>query len=154
MAQPVAAAKPNSIPGPQLNAAGRICLGLLGFLGVGAIGGGIVLVMDPDGHAMQWDTSMLAGSPFSDFTIPGLILLGLFGIGSLAVAGLGLLHAHLAPFLAFAIGCGLMIWIPVELAIIKELSFLHPVMFATGLFIAISSVRWGWPTFTAWRAVH
>jgi hypothetical protein len=44
-----------------------------------------------------------------------------------------------------------MIWIVVELAIIGEFSFLHPTMFVVGLVIAASSIRWGWPTFAAWR---
>jgi len=56
----------------------------------------------------------------------------------------------LAPFLAFAIGCGQMIWIAVELAIIKELSFLHPTFFGVGLVLAVASVFWGWSTFRAW----
>ena len=68
------------------------------------------------------------------------------------VAAMGLLRHRLAPFLAFAIGCGMMIWIVVELAIIKELSFLHPTFFGVGLVIAASAVPWGWPTFQAWRA--
>ena len=67
---------------------------------------------------------------------------------------MGLAHVRIAPFLAFAIGCGQMIWIVVELAIIQELSFLHPVCFAIGLVIAASAVPWGWPTFQAWRATR
>ena len=70
------------------------------------------------------------------------------------VVVVGLRRAPAAPFLAFAIGCGQMIWIAVELTIIHELSFLHPLMFTTGLVIAIASVRWGWPTAAAWRAVR
>jgi hypothetical protein len=66
----------------------------------------------------------------------------------------GLRRARWAPFGAFAIGCGQMIWIAVELAIIQELSFLHPTMFAIGLLIAVASVAWGWPTFRAWRALR
>jgi hypothetical protein len=68
------------------------------------------------------------------------------------VAILGLRCWRIAPFAAFAIGCGMMIWIVVELAIIKELSFLHPVFFGVGLAIAATSVAWGWPTFQGWRA--
>jgi hypothetical protein len=140
-----------AIPRPQLRPAGKACIALLAFLGLGAMGGGLMLVSDPDGSGMQWNVSMLAGSPFSDFLIPGLILAGLFGLGSIATIALGLVRARVAPFVAFALGCGLMIWIVVELAVIKELSFLHPVMFITGLLIALSSWRWGWPTFIAWR---
>jgi hypothetical protein len=70
------------------------------------------------------------------------------------VVGLGLARFRLAPFLAFAIGCGQMIWIAVELAILGELSFLHPTMFAVGLIIAATAVPWGWPTFRAWRVAR
>ena len=100
---------------------------------------------------MHFDTNLLAGSPFSDFLVPGLILGGLFGVGSFVVVAMGVRHHRLAPFLAFAIGCAMMIWIVVELAIIKELSFLHPTFFAVGLVIAGSAVPWGWPTFQTWR---
>jgi hypothetical protein len=140
-----------SIPRPELRLAGKICTALLLFLGLGATGGGAMLVASPNGSSMQWDLKMLQGSPFADFLIPGLILLGLFGIGSFVVAGLGIARFRIAPFLAFAIGCGLMIWITVELAIIKELSFLHPTMFAIGLGIAAAAVPWGRPTLSAWR---
>jgi hypothetical protein len=101
---------------------------------------------------MHLPISYLAGSPFPDFLAPGLILGGLFGAGSFVVAVMGLRRLRLAPFAAFAIGCGQMIWITVELAIIKELSPLHPICFGIGLGIALSSLRWGWPTFAAWRA--
>ena len=61
---------------------------------------------------MHLDMAILAGSlSFSDFLVPGLILGGLFGVGSLVIAAIGLRRNPLAPFLAFAIGCGQMIWI-------------------------------------------
>ena len=55
------------------------------------------------------------------------------------------------PRSPFGIGCAQMIWIVVELAIIGELSFLHPTFFLVGLVIAVAAVPWGWPTFQAWR---
>jgi hypothetical protein len=101
---------------------------------------------------MGFSTSLLAGSPFTDYLLPGIILGGLFGIGSLAVAFAGLRHAVLAPMLGFVIGMAQMIWIVVELLIIREFSFLHPVMFGTGLAIAVASAFWGWPTVRSWLA--
>lgn len=139
------------IPRPRMNLWGRIATVALVLLGVGALAGGVALVAKPDGSVMQFDVSILAGSPFADFTIPGLILGGVFGIGSLATAVLGVYRFRIAPFLAFAIGVGQMIWIVVELAIISEFSFLHPTMFGLGLVIAATSVPWGWATFVAWR---
>lgn len=140
-----------AIPRPELHLAGRLCLIFLTVLGLGALAGGIALVAKPDGSVMQFSVTILAGSPFADYTIPGLILGGLFGIGSLVVVAMGLRHHRLAPFLAFAIGCAQMIWIVVQLSIIKELSFLHPTFFIVGLLIAATAVPWGWPTFQAWR---
>jgi hypothetical protein len=142
------------VPRPELRLAGKVCVAFLLFLGLGAVGGGIGIVAKPDGSAMQWNVDMLAGSPFSDFLVPGLILLGLFGLGSFVVVALGLARFRIAPFLAFAIGCGQMIWITVELAILGELSFLHPTMFAIGLVIAATAVPWGWPTFQGLRAAR
>jgi hypothetical protein len=100
---------------------------------------------------MGFDVALLAGSPFGDYLVPGLILGGLFGVGSLVTAVLGWWRRPVAPFLAFAIGCAQMIWIVVELVVIREFSFLHPTMFGIGLVIAISAVPWGWPTFVALR---
>ena len=143
-----------AIPRPELHLAGKVAVVFLVLLGLGALAGGIALVAKPDGSVMHFETSLLAGSPFSDFLVPGLILGGLFGIGSFVVAGLGLMHWRIAPFAAFVIGCGQMIWIAVELVIIRELSFLHPAFFGVGLVIAVASVFWGWPTFQAWRGTR
>jgi hypothetical protein len=152
MATPSAAVRPLvAVPRPELHLAGKLCLGFLAFLALGALGGAAFLVTSPDGSAMQWTVSMLKGSPFRDFFVPGLILGGVFGIGSLAVVALGLARSRIAPFLAFGLGCGQMIWIVVELAIIGQLSFLHPLCFGLGLIIASTAVRWGWPPFEAWR---
>jgi hypothetical protein len=139
---------------PVLGWAGKITLVFLGLLAIGAIGGAAFMLAKPDGSLMQFSPEMLAGSPFPDFLVPGLILGGVFGIGSCVVIALGLRGALMAPFLAFAIGFGQMAWIVVELAIIGEFSFLHPTMFAVGLVIALASVPWGWPTFESWRAAR
>ena len=142
------------VPRPRLDRASWAAIVLLVLLGLMALAGGISLVSAPDGSVMNLPTSLLAGSPFQDFFVPGLILGGLFGVGSLLVALMGLLRLRIAPFLAFAIGMGQMIWIVVELIVIKEISFFHPLCFGIGFALAASSVRWGWPTFRGWRAVR
>lgn len=131
-------------------------MGALVLLGIGALAGGIALVVKPDGSVMHMPLSYLDGSMFVDYFVPGLILGGLFGVGSLIVAAMGLLRLRAAPFMAFVIGCGQMIWIAVQLTIIDELSFLHPTMFGVGLVIAVASVFWAWPMLRAiavnWRS--
>ena len=114
------------IPRPELHAAGLVAIAGLILLGIGAIAGGAALVAAPDGSVMHFDPAILGGSPFRDFLVPGLILGGLFGIGSFVVAVAGFRRARPAPFCAFAIGCGQMVWIVVELAIIRELRLPAP----------------------------
>ncbi len=134
--------------------AGRIALGALLLLALGAGAGGVALVAQPDGSIMHFDVALLDGTPFGDYLVPGLILGGVFGLGSLLAIAMGLLGSRAAPFLAFVIGCGQMVWIVVELLIMPKLgfSFLHPTMFGIGLVIALASARWAWPTVEAWRA--
>ncbi len=141
-----------NVPRPELHRAGVTTVTALALLGLGALGGAAVLVARPDGSIAQLDPSLLAGSPFRDFLVPGLLLGGVFGVGSIAVAVAGLRRMRIAPFLAFAIGCGQIIWIVVELAIIKEPSFLQPLLFGVGLLIAAGAVVWGRPTLAAWLA--
>jgi hypothetical protein len=142
---------PAVIPRPRLDRAGKTAVAFLVLLGIGALAGGVALASRPDGSVMHFEVTLLAGSPFNDYFIPGLFLGGVFGLGSLVVAIMGLRRSRVAPFLAFAIGCAQMAWIVIELVIIREFSFLHPTMFGVGLVIAAASVPWGWPTFEGWR---
>ena len=59
------------------------------FLSVGALFGGAALVLGPKGEIIPLPISALAGSPFDSYFVPGLILLGVLGVGPLAAAVLG-----------------------------------------------------------------
>lgn len=52
---------------------------VLAIQSIGAIGGGLSLVLAPDGSIMQMPLSYLDGSPFTSFLIPGIILLVVLG---------------------------------------------------------------------------
>ncbi len=124
----------------------RILIGLLVFQGVGAVGGGAVMMADPSGRAMGWDTGLLENAPFASFLWPGVILgLGL-GMGSLVIA-FGVLRRPQWRLLAFVerwtgqhwswagsigLGIGLVAWIVVQLSVMEFRSFLQPFMFAVG----------------------
>ena len=86
----------------------------------GAIGGGIGLVRDPVKN-IGMSISLLEGTPFEDYLIPGLILLIVVGLFSLFVfAGL-LLRSKPAWWLSLASGGGLVIWIVAEVALLGYL---------------------------------
>jgi hypothetical protein len=88
-------------------------------LGIAANGGGV-----PVEH--------LAGSPFTSYIVPSLIL-GVIVGGTQAAAALSLLVGHRkALFLSAVAGFGMLIWIFTELAIIRQYSWLQSAYFALG----------------------
>jgi len=111
-------------------------MALLLLQGISGVAGGVSLVAAPDGRIMQMPVSYLDGSPFSDYLIPGLILLLMLGVFPLVVlAGLWL-RPRPAWYGAFAVGCGLIIWILVEVLIIP-LSALQAFFGVVGVLIAV-----------------
>jgi len=58
----------------------NIFLIVLGFLALGAIGGGGVLIISPAGELIGMPLSALKNSPFNSFLIPGIILFSVLGL--------------------------------------------------------------------------
>jgi len=58
----------------------NILLIVLGFLAVGAVGGGIVLIISPTGKLIGLPLSEFKNIPFDSFLVPGIILLSVLGI--------------------------------------------------------------------------
>src|ERR1035438_2565973 len=110
-----------------------IALVTLAFLGVGAVAGGAILILDPSGKLLQMPLSILDHSPFHSFLIPGIILLVANGILSLLIMipvirrtpGNGL-------WVAFQ-GCVLTGWITIEVIMVRLAVWPHSVYWAIGL---------------------
>jgi hypothetical protein len=89
------------------------------FIGLAAIGGGIALLTGA--FPPQWlPVAWLAGTPFSDYTIPGLILLIVVGGGMLLAAATQFVQREWAVLLSAAMGLIMIGWILVEVAIIDR----------------------------------
>jgi len=58
----------------------NLFLFVLGFLALGAIGGGIVLMISPSGELLGLPLSEYKNIPFDSFLIPGIVLLSVIGI--------------------------------------------------------------------------
>ncbi|HLF76098.1 MAG TPA: hypothetical protein VJB57_01285 [Dehalococcoidia bacterium] len=115
---------------PEL--ARRALIALDAFFALGAIAGGLVLLLYPSGGGpMQFDLEYLQGSPFVNYFIPGLFLAGI-GFGSLGASLMHLLRVALAPHLSFVFGALLVIFEAVE-ATLVPFSALQPFYFAVGL---------------------
>jgi hypothetical protein len=98
----------------------RIALTVIeAFIGLGAIGGGVAILT---GAFDQWlPVSWLQGTPFSDYLIPGLVLLVVVGGGMLLAAAAMLFIQHeFALILSAAMGLVMIGWEVVEVAIINR----------------------------------
>jgi hypothetical protein len=88
------------------------------FIGLGAIGGGIALLI---GAFAQWlPVTFLQGTPFSDYTIPGLVLTFVVGGGMLLAAATLFLQREWALLLSAAMGLIMIGWETVEVTIIDR----------------------------------
>jgi hypothetical protein len=89
----------------------RIALIVLdGFLALTALAGGVALLIGVAAPPVE----QLAGSPFKDYTIPGLALLVLVGGGALAAAIMTLRRNPLAPLASASAGGMIMFFEIVE----------------------------------------
>jgi hypothetical protein len=117
-----------------------ICVILLLFNGLGAFYGGIMLIADPSGAKLKMPLSLLEHSPFSNFLIPGIVLVIVNGIFSfVTLMGLYLKKGY-AYWLVMAQGILLSGWILVQLILLRM--FYAP-LHATFLIIGLGLIGCG-----------
>jgi hypothetical protein len=97
-------------------AAQRTLVSLELVTGATGLAGGVLLAAAPDGSLLRADPATLAGTPFSDWRVPGVLLAGLVG-GGFLLAGWwqwrGYRHARELSIVA---GAGLVCFEAAELA--------------------------------------
>jgi Kef-type K+ transport system membrane component KefB len=93
---------------------------LLAIQALGAIGGGVGLVQDPENN-IGMSLNLLEGSPFDDYLIPGLILLIVVGLLPVVVLYGLVRRLRWGWWLALAAGAGLVVWIITEVVLLGYL---------------------------------
>jgi len=135
------------------NATRNTFIGLLVFLGIGAIGGGGILIISPTGKLIGMPLSVLNKSPFELFLIPGIILFSVLGIAPTLLARAFYKKTDLklaerlnffkdmhwtwtfSIYMAFA----LIIWLQIEMQILSAVSWVHTFyMFLAGVIIFVA----------------
>jgi hypothetical protein len=131
---------------PRLPGLGRLAMVLEIFLGIGALFGGIQFILAPDGHLLGVPLSMLAGTSFHSFLVPGLLLFTFVGVGPMVAAAITARQQAIGPLAALAVGVTLMGWITVEMVIFAGLTSLFWAFYLVlGTVIAAVGLAW-------WRA--
>jgi hypothetical protein len=124
------------------------------FLGVSALTGGGMLILDPSGESLSISLSYLDGSPFSNYLVPGLILFTVFGVGSFSVI-YGLVRRHSFSWLgALGLGFGQVVWIVVQIAIIGETNLLHLIYGGLGLALGVLALTPSFRSYSDVKELH
>ncbi len=98
-------------------------LSVLGYETAGALSGGILLALAPDGRLMDMPVEIMHGF-FKDFLIPGFMLIGLGILNAAAFITVLLKNRNGWILASLALG-GLFIWFTVEIIILQEFHWLH-----------------------------
>jgi hypothetical protein len=108
--------RPDSSPRRSQRAGQRALVALELTTGAAALAGGVMLMAVPDGSLLHADPNVLAGTPFPDWRVPGLLLAALVGGGFLLTGWWQLADHKYARQLSIIAGTGLIIFEAAELA--------------------------------------
>jgi hypothetical protein len=125
----------------------RLVVVLEVFLGLGALFGGGAFILAPDGHLLGMPVSLLAGSPFTSYLVPGIVLFTFVGVAPLLAAAMTLRRQPIAPIAAIAVGLTLIGWVSVEMVVLAGLGSLAWALYLVlGVSISLFGVAW-WRSF-------
>ena len=99
------------------------------FLAFGGLYGGLAMLLDPSGHALQMD-GILPLLPVADYHLPGLFLLVVMGLGPIGLVYGLLTHRRWAWSGTLALGAVLAIWLMVQGIVI---GFQWPIQYVTAV---------------------
>ena len=109
-------------------------LGVLqAFVGVGAVGGGLGLILEPSGSNLGIPLETLENSPFSTYLIPGIVLFMVNGLGSLVGAAASFTRYKYVGETAVALGVFLIVWIILQIYWFAGLHWLHALYLGLGV---------------------
>ena len=106
---------------------------LISFVALTAIVSGLLLISKPDGSILNLQQSVLNGTPFNNFLLPGIILASVVG-GTNLLAVFFNMQSHPGRY-TWAMAGGLMTcgWIVVQILLINTFYWLQFIYIAAGL---------------------
>lgn len=123
-------------------------LGILqAFIGIGAVAGGLGLMLNPSGGSLGLPLELLEKTPFSTYLVPGLVLFTVNGLGNLAGAVASFTRRRFAGEIAMALGAFLVAWILIQVYWMSGFHWLHWLYLGLG----IVEAALGWSVWRAYR---
>ena len=123
------------------------------FIGIGAVAGGLSMIVDPSGKALHMDEMLpyfqklpFAEALFQDFLFSGFALLVVNGLTNLTAAALLFRKKKIGVILGGIFGVTLMLWICIQFYLFP-LNFMSSVYFVFGLCQAITG-------YAAWKRLR
>ena len=110
---------------------------LVSFIAVTSTLSGLLMISNPDGGVLNLPRSLLDGTPFNDFLIPGILLTGAVGFVNLLAVFYNL-QRHPNRY-NWAIAGGMMIsgWIITQMILIQTIHWLHFIYLGVGMRIIL-----------------
>ena len=110
---------------------------LVTFIAITSTLSGLLMISNPDGGLMNLTLSLLDGTPFKNFMVPGILLTGIVG-GVNLVAVFFNMQRHSNRY-NWAIAGGMVIsgWIIIQMLLIHAARWLHFIYLGIGLLIIL-----------------
>ncbi|MEO8512522.1 MAG: hypothetical protein ABI543_03075 [Ignavibacteria bacterium] len=113
-----------------------IVIVLLYINGITAIGGGLILIIEPKGSILQLSVNLLNGSPFQNYLIPGIILFFFNGMLSLLTLFYTVKKKTFYPYMIIMQGMVLFTWLSTQIILLKYFfASLHITYFSISLIL-------------------
>lgn len=106
--------------------------GLQAFIGLGAVGGGLALALEPSGANLRIPVELLKNSPFLTYLVPGIVLFIVNGLGNLAGSAATVARYRYAGETAMVLGSFLVAWIILQVYWIASFHWLHALYLGLG----------------------
>lgn len=106
-----------------------VALCLLAIISLAAMIGGIPMIVHGTGDAVGLSSDYLAHAPFESYRLPGVLLVVLNGMGSLIAFVVLYNNWRYHSYTVRAMGIVLLVWILMQVIILRELNTLH-ILFA------------------------
>ena len=106
------------------------------FIGITAIAGGFKLISNPNGTSdipIEW----LNSAPFTNYLIPGLVLLIVIGFGNVLGGIFSFLSKRYAGGIAAMLGIFLILFMTIEVWFVGLRTFLQPLYFILGAIVLV-----------------